>query len=272
MPAHGVGADDGASPPQFRDIGEAADLGYRITCGDSGTESLLDVNGQGACFLAYDSDGHLDLYLTNYGLNRLYRNGGGEFLDISEAAGVSGPDWKPAKWSMGAEFADIDNDGDQDLNVVNDSSPNFYCTNRGDRTFEDVSWESAGTVNEHGESEGSKGLTVGDYNNDGRLDIFISNFVKQSNTLYENDGDNLFLDQTTALGLDPVGFNFSGWGTKFFDFDNDGWLDLFVTNGHTDERLELSFPSDSMLSPTACCGTNPVRGSWTFPAKPVFAR
>ena len=218
MPAHGAGADDGAYPPQFRDIGEEADLGYRITCGDSGTESLLDVNGQGACFLAYDSDGHLD------------------------------------------------------LNVVNDSSPNFYCTNRGDRTFEDVSWESAGTVNEHGESEGSKGLTVGDYNNDGRLDIFISNFVKQSNTLYENDGDNLLLDQTTALGLDPVGFNFSGWGTKFVDFDNDGWLDLFVTSGHTDERLELSFPSDSMLSPTACCGTNPVRGSWTLPAKPVFAR
>ena len=114
--------------------------------------------------------------------------------------------------------------------MANDSSPNFYYTNRGDGTFEDVSWESAGMVNEHGESEGSKGLTVGDYNNDGRLDIFITNFVEQSNSLYENDGDNLFLDQTTTLGLDPVGFNYSGWGTKFFEFDNDGDVEVLVVN------------------------------------------
>ena len=396
MPAHGAGAENESFLPRFRDITEEAGLGYRITCGDSVTESLLDVNGQGACFLDYDGDGHLDvylangssramdsagnapadyllrnegdgtfsdvtqaaglgdtswssgcavgdfdndgdqdLYLTNYGPNRLYRNDGETFRDISEAAGVSGPDWNPAKWSMGAAFADIDNDGDldlfvanftvfdpetsppsptedspcklkgvpivcapdyyegqqdllylnegngtfrdissvagilqdepghgfaavfsdydddgdQDLYVANDSGPNFYYTNRGDGTFEDVSWESGGMVNEHGEPEGSMGLTVGDYNNDGRLDIFITNFVEQSNTLYENDGDNLFLDQTTTLGLDPVGFNYSGWGTKFLDFDNDGWLDLFVTNGHTDERLELRFPADTYAEP-----------------------
>lgn len=388
-------ATDELSLPRFRDITEEAGLGYRITCGDSVTKSLLDVNGQGACFLDYDSDGKLDvylangssrtldsagtaptdyllrnegdgtfrdvtleaglgdtnwssgcaigdfdndgdpdLYLTNYGPNRLYRNDGGTFRDVSQAAGVTGPDWKPPKWSMGAAFADIDNDGDldlfvtnftvfnpemsppptedspcklkgvpivcapdyyegqqdllylnlgngtfrdvsnsagivqdqpghgfavvfsdydndgdQDLYVANDSGPNFYYTNHGDGTFEDVSWESGGMVNEHGEPEGSMGLTVGDYNNDGRLDIFITNFIEQSNTLYENDGDNLFLDQTTSLGLDPVGFNYSGWGTKFFDFDNDGWLDLFVTNGHTDERLELRFPSDTYAEP-----------------------
>ena len=100
-------------------------------------------------------------------------------------------------------------------------------------------------VNEHGEPEGSMGLTVGDYNNDGRLDVFVTNFIEQSNTLYENDGDNMFIDQTTSLGLDPVGFNYSGWGTKFIDFNNDGWLDLFITNGHTDERLEAHYPKDT---------------------------
>ena len=389
-------ASDGPPLPQFRDIAEEAGLDYRITCGDPVTESLLDVNGQGACFFDYDSDGHLDvylangssraldlagkpptdyllrnegdgtfsdvtraaglgdsrwssgcaigdfdndgaqdLYLTNYGPNRLYRNENGTFRDVSAVAGVSGPDWDPAKWSMGAAFADIDgdgdldlfvanftvfdpetsppaptedspcklkgvpivcapdyyegqqdllyrnegdgtfrdisvsagilqgepghgfaavfsdydDDGDPDLYVANDSGPNFYYTNRGNGTFDDVSWESGGMVNEHGEPEGSMGLTVGDYNNDGRPDIFITNFVEQSNTLYENDGDNLFFDQTTSVGLDPVGFNYSGWGTKFFDFDNDGWLDLFVTNGHTDERLELRFPADTYAEP-----------------------
>ena len=85
-------------------------------------------------------------------------------------------------------------------------------------------------------------LTVGDFNNDGLMDIFITHFVDDYNTLYQNQGSNLFLDQSTKLGLGIVGFRYSGWGTKFFDFfDNDGWLDLFITNGHTMEQLEEHF-------------------------------
>ena len=382
--------------PTFRDITVQAGLSYTITCGGPVTESLLDVNGQGACFLDFDSDGGLDiyltngssrsldaagkpprdyllrnrgdgtfadatdaigmgdtswssgcavgdydndgdpdLYLTNYGPNKLYRNDDGRFRDVSDESGTAGPEWSPPKWSMGAAFGDVDSDGDldlfvanftdfdpvtspppptqespcklkgvpivcapdyyegqqdllylnngdgtfrdvsasagisqsepghgfaavfsdldsdgdQDLYVANDSGPNFYYENTGKGRFTDISWESGGMVNEHGEPEGSMGLTVGDYNNDGRLDIFVTNFVEQSNTLYENDGDNLFLDQTTSLGLNPVGFNYSGWGTKFFDFDNDGWLDLFITNGHTDERLEQRYPTDTYAEP-----------------------
>ena len=120
---------------------------------------------------------------------------------------------------------------------------------RGDGTFEDISWVSGAVVGEHGEEEGSMGLTVGDYNNDGHLDIFITNFIEQSNRLYQNEGQNLFFDQTTAVGLDAVGFNLSGWGTKFIDLDNDGWLDLFLTNGHTDERLEQRFPEGTYAEP-----------------------
>ncbi len=176
-------------------------------------------------------DGQQDLLYLN--------SGDGTFRDVSATAGII---QEEPGHGFAAVFSDYDDDGDQDLYVANDSGPNFYYANNGAGTFEDISWESGAMVNEHGEPEGSMGLTVGDYNNDARLDIFITNFIEQSNTLYENDGDNMFLDQTTSLGLDPVGFNYSGWGTKFIDFDNDGRLDLFITNGHTDERLGLPSP------------------------------
>lgn len=382
--------------PSFRDITDEAGLAYEITCGNPVTASLVDVNGQGACFLDYDGDGFLDVYLangssrsldragnpphdyllrnqgdgtfldvtktaglgdenwssgcavgdydndgdpdvylTNYGPNKLYRNQAGSFSEVSAEAGVSGPEWIPPKWSMGAAFADVDNDGDldlyvanftaldpgrivssptvagpcqlkgvpivcapdffhgqqdllfsndgdgtftdvsgtagilqttpahgfavvfsdydddgdQDIYVANDVGPNSFYENSGDGTFADISWESGGSVNEHGEPEGSMGLTIGDYNNDTRLDVFVTNFIEQSNTLYENEGDNKFVDQTANLGLFATGLNESGWGTKFIDFDNDGWLDIFIANGHTDERLERRFPTDTYAQP-----------------------
>lgn len=148
-----------------------------------------------------------------------------------------------------AVFSDFDDDGDQDLYVANDSGANFYYVNKGDGSFEDMSWLSGAVVSEHGEAEGSMGLTVGDYNNDSRLDIFITNFIEQSNRPYQNESENLFFDQTTAVGLDAVGFNLSGWGTKFIDLDNDGWLDLFITNGHIDERVERQIPEDTYAEP-----------------------
>ncbi len=173
-------------------------------------------------------------------------DGDGTFSDVSGTAGIHQD--KPGH-GFAAVFSDYDDDGDQDLYVANDSGPNSYYENNGDGTFVDISWESGGVVNEHGEPEGSMGLTVGDYNNDARLDIFITNFIEQSNTLYKNDGDNKFVDETAGLGLFPVGLNDSGWGTKFIDFDNDGWLDLFIANGHTDERLEKRFPTDTYAQP-----------------------
>ena len=85
------------------------------------------------------------------------------------------------------------------------------------------------------------GLTVGDANNDGLMDIVVTNFINDYNTFYLNEGSNTFRDRATALGLRIVGYPYSGWGTKFFDFDNDGWLDLFIANGHTMEQLERTF-------------------------------
>jgi enediyne biosynthesis protein E4 len=284
----------------------------------------------------YNNDGYLDLYVTNFGPNKLYRNNGnGTFTEVGEAAGVADPKWSFPKWSMGAAFgdydndgfldlyvtnfskfnyqpelpapredspckmkgvpiacppekyegeqdllyhnnrdgtftdvsqeagivgkdpghgfavvfSDFDNDGDQDIYVAKDAGPNFYYINNGNGKFTDASLGSGLAVDEYGNAQGSMGLTVGDFNNDGLSDVFITNFIDQQNTLYQNQGSNLFLDRTTNFGLGMVGFHYSGWGTKFFDFDNDGWLDLFITNGHTMEQLEKHFPADPFAEP-----------------------
>ena len=287
-----------------------------------------------------DNDGYLDLYVTNFGPNKLYRNNGdGTFTEIGERAGVADADWGFPKWSMGAAFGDIDNDGyldlyvcnftdfnyqkelpppskdspckmktvpiacapekyngtqgllyrnnrdgtftdisqsagitrkdpgrgfavafsdfdndsDQDIYIANDAGPNFYYVNDGKGNFTDESLTSGTSVDEFGNVQGSMGLTVGDVNGDGLQDIFITNFVDQPRTLYINQGSNLFQDQTTMFGIGTVAFHYSGWGTKLFDFDNDGWLDIFFTNGHTMEQLEKVYPLDLFANPNYLC-------------------
>ncbi len=293
--------------------------------------------GGGVAVGDYNNDGFLDLYVTNYGPNKLYRNNGdGTFTEVGERAGVADPHWDIPKWSMGAAFGDVDNDGyvdlivanfsdfnyqpfgpapsesnpckmkgvpiacepdrylgqqhlfyhnngdgtftdltkeagllrknpghgfavvltdfdndgDLDLYVANDAGPNFYYVNDGKGHFKDFSVLSGTSVDEFGNSQGSMGLTVGDFNNDGLQDIFITNFIDQRRTLYMNQGNNLFFDQTSNFDIGMIGFHYSGWGTKFFDFDNDGWLDLFFTNGHTMEQLELVYPNDPFAQPS----------------------
>jgi hypothetical protein len=291
----------------------------------------------GAAVGDYNNDGFLDLYVTNFGPNKLYRNNGdGTFSDVSEKSGVAGPHWDMPKWSMGAAFgdydndgyvdlyvtnfarfnyqpelpppspaspcrmkgvpiacapdkyqgtqdllyhnngdgtfsdvsessgitrkdpgrgfavvfSDFDNDGDQDIYVANDAGPNFYYINDGKGKFVDASLESGTSVDEFGNAQGSMGLTVGDYNRDGLMDIFITNFIDQRRTIYQNMGSNQFQDSTTNSGIGMIGFPYSGWGTKFFDFDNDGWLDLFFCNGHTMEQPEREFPADTFAEPS----------------------
>ena len=93
------------------------------------------------------------------------------------------------------------------------------------------------------------GVTVGDYNNDGLIDVYISNWIDQEKTLYENQGSHSFADVTMTRGLAQIGYQYCGWGTEFFDFDNDGWLDLWVSFGHTDPQVERSHPEDSFAEP-----------------------
>ncbi|MDQ3801396.1 MAG: CRTAC1 family protein, partial [Acidobacteriota bacterium] len=116
--------------------------------------------------------------------------------------------------------------------VVNDSTPKQLYLNKGDGRFEEIGYPSGIALNENGREQAGMGLAVGDYDNDGRVDFHITNFSDDSNTLYRNDGGANFTDVTFQTGLGEPTIPFLGWGTLFFDFDNDGWKDILVANGH----------------------------------------
>ena len=208
-------------------------------------------------FVDYDHDGNLDLYVVNYldydvskdrdwfdprgrriysnpqvyaGISdTLYRNNGdGTFTDVTKQAGVYNDDGK----GLGVTCGDYDNDGRIDIYVANDTTPNFLYRNVGDGRFVDIGPFAGAAYNEHGVAEGGMGVDFGDYNNDGALDIFVTNFSNETNTLYHNTADGALIDFTNIVGLGEVSFLKLAFGTKFFDANNDGALDLFVANGH----------------------------------------
>ena len=208
-------------------------------------------------FVDTDHDGNLDLYVVNYldyditkdqdwydsrgrriysnpqvyaGVSdTLYRNNGdGKFTDVTKRSGVYNNDGK----GLGVTCGDYDNDGRIDIYVANDTTPNFLYRNIGDGRFVDIGPFAGAAYNEHGVAEGGMGVDFGDYNNDGALDIFVTNFSNETNTLYHNTADGALIDFTNIAGLGEVSFLKLAFGTKFFDANNDGILDLFVTNGH----------------------------------------
>jgi hypothetical protein len=223
----------------------------------------------GAAFVDYDNDGRLDLFVANYvdfqldrlpefgkgktcqyksiavqcgprGLpgagDSLYHNeGDGTFADVSKKAGVADAS---GFYGLGVVCSDFDEDGLTDIYVANDSTPNFLYRNNGDGTFKDVGFVSGTAVNENGSEQGSMGVAVGDYDHDGKFDIFITNFADEYNTLYRGGARLNFTDVSYAAKLAEVALPLVGWGTEFFDYDNDGWLDLFVANGHVYPQLE----------------------------------
>jgi hypothetical protein len=222
----------------------------------------------GAAFVDYDNDGKLDLFVSNYvdfdvdhlpefgsartcqfkgipvqcgprglrgaGDTLYHNNGDGTFTDVTRKAGVSDPD---GYYGLGVICSDFDEDGLVDIYVANDSTPNFLYHNNGDGTFKDIGFPSGTAVNENGSEQGSMGVTLGDYDHDGRLDLFITNFDDDYNTLYHNDGKGSFTDVSYAAKVAAVSLPYVGWGTKFFDYDNDGWVDLLVVNGHVYPQL-----------------------------------
>lgn len=221
----------------------------------------------------YDRDGWLDLYVVNYvaldvrktptrGVNsfcqymgmdvlcgprglpaasdRLFRNkGDGTFTDVSQQAGIAGS----AFYGFQVMFSDLDDDGWPDIYVVNDSTPNFYFHNNRDGTFTDIALEAGVALSEEGRAQAGMGLDIADYDRDGRLDIFVTNFSHDSNTLYRNTADG-FRVESAAAGLGESSLAYLGWGTGFVDLDNDGWLDLLVANGHIYPEIDL-FPLGS---------------------------
>jgi hypothetical protein len=153
----------------------------------------------------------------------------GSFEDVSVKAGVNDPE---KYFGFSSAFVHVNDDKLLDLIVVNDSTPNQLYVNKGNGTFEEIGYPSGIALNENGREQAGMGLAVGDYDNDGRVDFHVTNFSDDSNTLYHNDGDNNFTDLTFQAGVGEVSIPFLGWGTSFLDFDNDGWQDLFVVNGH----------------------------------------
>jgi hypothetical protein len=158
-----------------------------------------------------------------------HNNGDGTFTDVSERAGVGD---KPAYYGLGAVFVDIDNDGRLDLLVANDSTPNYFYRNKGDGTFEDVSYASGYAVNNQGRETASMGIAVGDWQNNGRLAVFNTTFSDDLKPFYRNEGGAEFTDISKRLGLGEISVPFLGFGDAFLDYDNDGWPDLLVSDGH----------------------------------------
>jgi len=219
-------------------------------------------------FLDYDRDGDLDLYVANYvefpmtnspfcGLrkegyrmyclptlfdgvaDRLYRNNGnGTFTDVSKQAGIANPAGK----GLGVTFCDFDRDGDEDIYIANDMVRNFLYRNNGDGTFLDVAYGAGVGFDSNGKPQAGMGVDCADVDGDGLPEIFVTNFAEELNTLYQNRGDGIFEDVTQKAGLGS-GFVPLGFGTKMFDLDNDGDLDIHVTNGHVIDNVKLYQPN-----------------------------
>ena len=235
--------------------GVFADITEQTNTGDAGW-------GTHPAFVDYDNDGDVDLYVANYMLfdpadNKgcfagevpiycgpntypgqagvLYRNDGARtFVDVTASAGLDDDSGR----QLAAVFGDYDGDGDADLFVANDKRPNFLFVNQGDGTFVEEGAIAGVAYNEEGLAESAMGADWGDYDNDGLLDIIVATFQWLPNTLYHNDGDGFFTDVTFAANLGIASVPFLGMTASFIDYDNDGFLDVFVSNGHLDENVQ----------------------------------
>ena len=168
--------------------------------------------------------------------DHLFRNNGdGTFTDVSVNAGVSDPD---RFYGFTAIFVDVNNDGKVDLLVANDSERNYLYINKGDGTFDDQSYISGFAFNFDGREIASMGLAVGDYMNNGRVDVLDTDFSDDYKALYRNDGDANFTDVSREAGISQIAVPFVGWGDGLLDYDNDGWKDLMMINGHVYPQVD----------------------------------
>jgi hypothetical protein len=278
----------------YRNNGDGTFTDVSVKAGVAGTPGRW---GAGCCFLDYDRDGHLDIFVANYvnfdprktpkpgesaycryndiavpcgpqgfagGTNALYRNrGDGTFEDVSEGSGISNPrgmtsavfaaqDWRPTgSYGMGAVAADFDNDGWADIYVAADSAPSLLYRNNRDGTFTESGVPAGAAFDENGVAMSGMGVGAADYDGDGWLDIVRTNFSDQVTTIYKNNGDGTFHDASLAAGL-GINRKYLGFGAGFFDFDNDGWKDIFLANGHVyaqiaDRKSHVTYKQQSLL-------------------------
>lgn len=167
-----------------------------------------------------------------------HNDGNGHFTEISQIAGLG----KPGK-GLGIGLADYDRDGHIDIFVANDSMPEFLYRNKGDGTFEDVALSSGVAVDGEGHTYAGMGVGFEDYNNDGLPDLVVTDLASQMYALYRNNGDGTFSYDSYPSGIGRMTMGHSGWGVGFIDYDNDGWKDLLITQGHDLDTVELNFPN-----------------------------
>jgi hypothetical protein len=239
---------------------------------DSGDPEIV-ADHTGATFGDYDGDGRLDLFVAGYirfdfahppiagskaanygfcqyrGVNVMcgprglegehdhlfHNNGDGTFADVSDKAGVSD---KQGLYGLGALFVDVNNDGRLDLLVANDSTPNYLYINKGDGTFDDQSYLSGYALNGDGREVSNMGIAAGDYENNGHLDLVNTTFSDDYDVVFLNDGTGNFSDVSYRSGIAPPTVPFVGFGDGFLDYDNDGWKDLLIVNGHVYPQVD----------------------------------
>ncbi len=223
--------------------------------------------GAGCAFVDYDRDGFLDLFAANYidfdlasaplpesglcrykgipvacgppgltgGKNVLYRNSGkGTFEDVSDRTGITR---SSGTYGLGVSTLDFNDDGWVDLYVANDSNPSALYLNQKDGTFTDIAVEAGCAYSQDGKPQAGMGVAVGDYDRNGTVDLFKTNFAGDTSTLYANGGKGFCDDRTFAAGI-GLNTRWLGWGVGLVDLDNDGWLDIFIANGHVYPEVE----------------------------------
>ena len=253
----------------YRNNGDGTFTDIGATAGVDG-----DQFSSGCTFVDVDADGYLDLYVVNYvqfdpdtnpECNRqgirtyctpealpgaadvFYRNNGdGTFTDVSEEVGVGTASGK----GLGVVCGDVDNDGDIDVFVANDTTPNFlYRNERNDMRMTEDALFAGVALSEEGRAYSGMGANLGDFDNDGYLDIVITNFQDQTNSLYHNAQSGFFTEMSFAKGIGERSLPHLAWGVDFIDFNNDGWLDLFVANGHLDDNIAEIDPIGTYAQP-----------------------